>query len=311
MDLPGGWASGIWSALGDVRLAPLALGLAVHAGADAVRNGAWMAILRHAHRGRHRLRVRDVQAAAFAGGAVNAVVPARGGDLVKLALVRGRLDSPHPATLAGTLVADGLCEALAGAALLAWAVGSGCVPLGPLGGLHTVAIVAAVAAVAVPVGRRLVPWRAQLAAGMSALACPRLLLGHVLAWQLASRAIRVGAVALCLAACGMPATAACALLAMALEGATRVRLAPATGALRAAALAAAFAAAGSPVAPATVFGYVIAVQAGRTVSALAIGLAAAAATLRVRDPRRAVAALSRMARRRGAAVARPALEHPR
>ena len=311
MDIPGEWADGIWSALGDVRLAPFALGLAVHAGADAVRNGAWLAILRHAHRGRHRLRLRDVQAAAFAGGAVNAVVPARGGDLVKLALVRGRMESPHPATLAGTLVADGLCEALAGAVLLAWALGCGCVPTAPIGGLRTVVVIAAVAAVAVPVGWRLAPWRGQLAAGMSALACPRLLLGRVLAWQLASRAIRVAAVSLCLAACGMPATAECALLAMALEGATRVRLAPATGALRAATLVAAFASAGSPVAPATVFAYVVAVQAGRTVAALAIGLVVAAATLRVRDPRRAVAALGQLAKSRGAAVGPPALEQSR
>ena len=83
-----------WEALRDVRLLPLALGLAIHAGCDCVRNGAWLEILRHAHRDRHRLRLRDVQAAAFAGGAVNAIVPARGGDLVKIGetpLARGRL----------------------------------------------------------------------------------------------------------------------------------------------------------------------------------------------------------------------------
>lgn len=297
-----------WEALRDVRLTPFALGLAVHAGADCVRNGAWLAILRHAHRGRHQLRLRDVQAAAFAGGAVNAVLPARGGDLVKLALVRRRLDSPHPATLASTLVADGLCEALAGLALLTWALGCGYLPLPPIGGVPGLLAAVAGATVAALLAWRIMPWRAQIGAGMSALGCPRLLLGRVLAWQLASRAIRVGAVALCLGACGLPATPSSALLAMALEGATRVRLAPAAGALRAAVLGVAFAAAGNPVAPAAVIAYVLAVQAGRTIVALAIGLAVATATLRMRGPRRALATLRHLAASRSGVVAAPALE---
>jgi hypothetical protein len=296
-----------WEALGEVRIAPLALGLAIHAAADGVRNGAWLAILRHAHRDTQRLRLRDVEAAAFAGGAVNAIVPARGGDVVKLALVRRRLDSPHPATLASTLAADGLCEAVAGAGLLTWALACGYLPLPPIG--RTAALLTAGATVlAAALAWRFVPWRGQIRAGLSALGCPRLLLGRVLAWQLASRSIRLGGVALCLAACGLPATPSSAVLAMALEGATRVRLAPATGALRAAALAAAFAAAGTPVAPAAVVAYVVAIQAGRTVVALAIGVAAGAATLRLRDPRRVVTALRRLTASRGAPVPAPALE---
>ncbi len=299
-----------WDALRDVRLAPLALGLALHAGADCVRNGAWLAIVRHAHRGQHRLRLRDIQTAAFAGGAVNAVVPARGGDMVKIALVRRRLDAPHSATLASTLVADGLCEALAGTALLAWALSCGYLPWPPIADLAAVpAVVATTAAAAVGLlAWRALPWRAQIGAGLSALACPRLVLGRVLAWQLASRTIRLAAAAFCLTACGLPATPSNALLAMAVEGATRVRLAPATVALRVAVLAAAFTAAGSPVAPAAVAAYVVAVQTGRTVVALAIGVVVAAATLRVRDPRRAVAALRQLAARRSAPIAAPALE---
>src|SRR5689334_13151328 len=71
---------------------PLLLaGLALHLLADVVRNGGWHTVLRAASPAHRALRLRDVQAAAFVGGGVNAIVPARAGDVVKVALVRRRL----------------------------------------------------------------------------------------------------------------------------------------------------------------------------------------------------------------------------
>ena len=68
----------------------LVFGLVLHLVADLVRNRGWYGVLRAAGPEYDTLRVRDVQAAAFAGGSVNALVPARAGDLVKLAVVRRR-----------------------------------------------------------------------------------------------------------------------------------------------------------------------------------------------------------------------------
>src|SRR4051794_24937491 len=106
----------------------LAVGLVLHLTADLVRNRGWFGVLRAVGPEHGDLRARDVQAAAFAGGSVNAFVPARAGDLVKLAVLRRRLPESRMPTLMATLAPETLFEWFAGALLLSWALALGYMP---------------------------------------------------------------------------------------------------------------------------------------------------------------------------------------
>jgi len=69
----------------------LALGALLYLVAQTVRPRGWHTILRAAFPEATDLRPRDVIRAYLAGAGVNAIVPARGGDVVKLALLRRRI----------------------------------------------------------------------------------------------------------------------------------------------------------------------------------------------------------------------------
>ena len=88
--------------LGDVRLAPLAIALLFHTANLLLRTRAWYAILRAAYPNA-RYRWRSCAGAYLSGVGVNAVIPARGGDLLKLYLVRLRLPESRIATVVATL----------------------------------------------------------------------------------------------------------------------------------------------------------------------------------------------------------------
>src|SRR3954454_4124100 len=108
----------------------LVVGLALHLIASAVRQPGWLAILRAAHPDDAKeLRLRDVEAAYFAGAGLNGVLPARGGDVVKLYLLHRRIDRSSYATLAGTLVPETLFETACGILLVIWAATQGFLPI--------------------------------------------------------------------------------------------------------------------------------------------------------------------------------------
>jgi NAD(P)-dependent dehydrogenase (short-subunit alcohol dehydrogenase family) len=203
----------------------LAAGLLLHLLADIVRNGGWYAVLRAALPGERALRLRDVQAAAFAGGGANALVPARAGDLVKVALIRRRVPHARLPTLMATFVPETLFECAFGAALLAWALAAGYLPVETvaaapgLAGEHVlVTAVVAVAVVAALVAGGLLVRRVagrvyrDLAAGLAILRTPRAFVTGVVTWQLAARVVRLGAIVCCLAACRLPGDVAAAAL---------------------------------------------------------------------------------------------------
>src|SRR5215207_7035537 len=97
----------------------LALALALHLVRLLFRAVAWRTILRAAYPG-ERVRFRSVFGAYMAGVGVNSVVPARGGDLVKLYLIKHRLPEASYATLAPTLVAETIVDFFVSGALIAW-----------------------------------------------------------------------------------------------------------------------------------------------------------------------------------------------
>jgi uncharacterized membrane protein YbhN (UPF0104 family) len=92
-----------------------------------LRSLAWRNILQAAHP-QERFRRRTVTGAYFAGVGVNAVLPARSGDVMKIYLVhRNAPQAPYP-TIVSTLLAETVFDLFVGSALLTWAFSRGLIP---------------------------------------------------------------------------------------------------------------------------------------------------------------------------------------
>ena len=113
--------------LAEVRWAPLAIALVCHVVKLLFRARAWQNIVAASYP-QSRLRFRSAFGAYVAGVGVNSIVPARGGDVVKLYLVRHRLPESTYATLAPTLVVETIFDAVVGGAILIWALTLGVLP---------------------------------------------------------------------------------------------------------------------------------------------------------------------------------------
>jgi glycosyltransferase 2 family protein len=113
--------------LASVSWAALAIALGLHFTKVLLRTFAWRNILQAAYP-RERVRWRPVFGAYAAGVGVNSVVPGRGGDLIKLYLVRHRLPATTYTTLASTLVAETLLDLVLATALFLWALTQGVLP---------------------------------------------------------------------------------------------------------------------------------------------------------------------------------------
>src|SRR5829696_8040456 len=106
----------------------LVAGVLLHLLNQVVRTRGWFNIIRAAYPAAHQLRARDVTLAYLAGVGLNGVVPARGGDLAKLYLVRRRAPRTRWSTLAATFVPETLFESAVGVALVVWALAQGFLP---------------------------------------------------------------------------------------------------------------------------------------------------------------------------------------
>lgn len=111
----------------DVRWTPLALAVCLHLGNLAVRTYAWRNIIAAAYPS-VPVRWRHTFGAYSAGVAVNAVLPARAGDPVKLLLVHNRVEGATYPTLGATLVAETVVDVVVGGAMLLWAWQAGLLP---------------------------------------------------------------------------------------------------------------------------------------------------------------------------------------
>lgn len=93
----------------------------------ALRSRAWQAILRAALPA-ERIRYRTAFGAYCSGVGVNAAIPARAGDVVKVFLIKRRAPSVGYPTLVGTLVAETLFDFVVASGLLIWALSAGILP---------------------------------------------------------------------------------------------------------------------------------------------------------------------------------------
>jgi uncharacterized membrane protein YbhN (UPF0104 family) len=113
--------------LGEVRTGPLAIALLLHTINLLLRTRAWYAIIRAAYPN-VRYRWRSCAGAYLSGVGLNALIPARGGDLLKLYLVRLRLPESRVATVIATLLVETLLDTIIGPGLFAYAYVTGVFP---------------------------------------------------------------------------------------------------------------------------------------------------------------------------------------
>jgi Lysylphosphatidylglycerol synthase TM region len=301
-----------WLALGGATVLQLLAGL--------VRVRGWFHVIRHSSPEASRVRYRDVALAQLGGCGWNAVLPARAGDAVKVALVSRRLPEAPVATLASTLVAPALVDAVFTALLVAGLLAVGPITPGDLAptlpGAASVVAITALAGVAIAgtvlFRSRLRRFAHDARAGLALAGRPRFLATRVVPWQLASRALRLVALALVLTAAGMSFGIAPALALMALQGAAP-SVAPAATAMRVAMLAGVFAAAGAGGASAEqIAAVMVAWYAVSSITNLTASATVTAWELRTVSPRRIVgyarSAIGAAADRapEGVALARPA-----
>jgi uncharacterized membrane protein YbhN (UPF0104 family) len=113
--------------LTDVRWIPFVVALGFQLLRLLARTPAWRNIVRAAYPG-VRMPRRTVVGAYLAGVGVNAVVPARGGDLLKLYLVKHRVDATSYPTLGATLIVETLFDSVVAGGILIWALTIGVLP---------------------------------------------------------------------------------------------------------------------------------------------------------------------------------------
>ena len=113
--------------LADVRWGVLAVAVGLHFLRLALRIPAWRSILRASYP-ESRVPRLGVFGSYVAGVGVNSLLPARSGDLLKLYLVKRRVDGSTYPTLGATLIVETLLDSVYGAAILVWALVVGVLP---------------------------------------------------------------------------------------------------------------------------------------------------------------------------------------
>lgn len=271
--------------------APLIVGLALSVIAGVVRVRAWYraAVIACPE---ECIRYRDVVIAHLGGAGLNGLVPAHGGDAIKLGLLKRRVPEAPFGLLLGSLVPPALVEALLTVALIAWAASTHLLDPPSLGQLPLPLLLGGltlVAAIVLVIGRRAPNVLGDLRRGISGLQHPKLLLLSIAPWLVTARLIRIAAICFFMAAVGLPVTLAGALLVMAIQGGVGA-MGPATTPMRIAVLAASLpsvtgGAGGTAEAAALIAGTQLALAlVNLGISAVVVGI-----TLRTASPRRLAA----------------------
>jgi uncharacterized membrane protein YbhN (UPF0104 family) len=206
--------------LGHVDLLWLVAGVVLHLCSQLSRARGWHTIICAAHPEGDRPRRRDVLLTWVAGSGASGVLSARGGDALRILLLRRRMTTTCP-TIVGTLAAETIAETALGVLFTVWALSAGFIP-----GLHrptlagVLLIVCGVLLLLLVLRRaaRRFPALARAGAdarrGLSLLGSPGRYLRRVVPWGVLSRALRIGALVCLLAAFGLPASLTAALVVM-------------------------------------------------------------------------------------------------
>jgi uncharacterized membrane protein YbhN (UPF0104 family) len=206
--------------LGHVDLLWLVAGVVLHLCSQLSRGRGWHTIVCAAHAEEDRPRRRDVLLTWVAGAGASGVLSARGGDALRILLLRRRMTTTCP-TLVGTLAAETIAETTLGLLLTAWALSAGFVPGLHRPGLASAALIAAGVVLLLLVVARLarrIPSLARACTearrGLSLLGSPGRYARRVVPWGVLSRALRIGALLCLLAAFALPVSLTAALVVM-------------------------------------------------------------------------------------------------
>lgn len=302
-----------------------ALGCVLYILAQAVRPRGWHTILRAAYPDATQLKPRHTSAAYLAGAGLNGIIPARGGDIVKLWLVHRRIPDARYPTLAATFLPETLFETFVGFGLVIWALSRGFLPVPTSSGElphvdvtlvieHPVISVCAVAVGAVAswavyrlLRRRVSDLASRLRQGVVILRQPRRFVTGVASWQALGRLIRLGSLAAFMEAFHLPVTPSTVVLVMAAQGGGRILpLAPASAGLRLAMLSYGFVeTTGHAVDIAAITTFTFGVGALTMLTGLIVGLIALGAELETWSPRGALRAARDAVARHRATSAEP------
>jgi uncharacterized protein (TIRG00374 family) len=111
----------------DVDLRPLALALVLHLVKTMCTSRAWRNVIAAAYP-EQRVRWRSIYAAYLSGVGVNAVVPARGGDVLRLYLTHRAVPTATYTTLTSTYLVMSIFDSTMGLAVFAYALTLGVLP---------------------------------------------------------------------------------------------------------------------------------------------------------------------------------------
>jgi uncharacterized membrane protein YbhN (UPF0104 family) len=216
----------------DPRLVLVAL--VFHLANFGLRSASWRNVLRSAYPGR-RVPLLGVAGAYAAGVAINSFTPARGGDVVKIALVRTRIPGSSVPGIASSMGVLALFDTVVGATAIGSLAAFGLLP-GPPGvprlpagatlladhPLAAVLSALALAAVAFVLARRSASRLGRIWSGLkdgaAILATPRRYATDVVPLQLAAWTCRIAAAYFLLAAFGVPATVPAAVIVVVVGG---------------------------------------------------------------------------------------------
>ena len=284
---------------GEVDGRLLAAALVLHVANHGLRSLAWRNVLAAAYPST-RVPFLGVASAYAVGVALNAVVPGRGGDAAKVALVRVGIGGSNVATIASTMSVVVLFDLVAATVLLLGVAATGAIPFAPqlgnlplvLGGAAAVAVLLALAARWFrPALRRL--WAAAQQGG-AILRTPGRYARRVAAVQAGAWTCRIAVVYLLMAAFGLPATVTGAAVVMVLCGAsTLVPLTPGGAGTQQVMVTLALSEAATA---AAVLSFSIGMQAGITAVNALLGVVASMVAFRTLRPLAAIRAGIRLAR---------------
>jgi glycosyltransferase 2 family protein len=220
--------------LAAVRWDMLGFAIACHAAKLVFRSYAWRAIVNAAYP-QSPLKFRSALGAYVAGVGVNSVVPARGGDIVKMYLAKRRIQGGSYATLTPTLVVETLFDFVVASCVLGWAMAIGALPVhqvyarlptvdwkfllrhDPVTIYFLVALLIIALAVFVYARRRWEDFKKKVGAGFAILRDRSRFVVHVLVPQALSWVLRIGSLFFFLRAFHVPATVHNALLAQVVD----------------------------------------------------------------------------------------------
>jgi uncharacterized membrane protein YbhN (UPF0104 family) len=209
-----------WDYLAAVRLLPLALAIACQLLKVACTSRAWRNVLVAAYPG-VSVPWRSIYAAYLAGAGVNAIFPARAGDIVRLYLARRAIPGSTYTTLISSTLVLMIVDVVIGLSLFAWAFSQGILPgLDVLRSVPSfdfrwflehedatqaiaVALVVVLIALAVWLRMHIADLRARVARAFSVLRHPARYLRTVATWQVADWGLRLATIWFFLAAFGI------------------------------------------------------------------------------------------------------------